>query len=151
MFARTPAPSALNPPVRELPVERRVNLVRVVCRCALAAVWLYEGLVPKLLFIRADQLDLVQRSRLFFGTPATFLHWLGIAQVAFALWLFSGYRERLAVLLGTAGMVILIVLVGRANPGMFTDPYGAFAKDLCLAACAFAVWSLCPAPRRQPH
>ena len=38
-------------------------------------------------------------------------------------------------------MVILIVLVARANPAMLTDPYGALIKDLCLIACAFTVWT----------
>ena len=123
-------------------LESRARAVRIVCRLALGAVWLYEGLVPKLLFIGADQVDLVQRSGLYFGTPETFLQWLGIAQVAFALWLLVGYAERVAVAIATAGMAVLIVLVASNNPGMLTDPYGALIKDVCLIACAYAVWVL---------
>ena len=126
--------------------------VRVVCRIALGLVWLYEGLVPKLLFIRADQIDLVQRSGFYFGTPESFLKLLGVAQVAFALWLLVGYAERLAVAIATIGMAILIVLVAGNNPWMLTDPYGALIKDLCLIACAYAVWVLSPAGApEQPH
>jgi uncharacterized membrane protein YphA (DoxX/SURF4 family) len=129
-----------------------INRVRVVCRLALGAVWLYEGLVPKLLFIRPDQLDLVERSDLYFGTPERFLQLLGIAQIAFAIWLLAGVAERLAVSIGTLGMAILIVLVARNNPWMLTDPYGALIKDLCLIACAYAVWSLSPTVARgQPR
>jgi hypothetical protein len=77
---------------------------------------------------------------------------LGIAQVAFALWLLAGVAERLAVNIATIGMAILIVLVARNNPWMLTDPYGALIKDLCLTACAYAVWSLSPtAAREQPR
>jgi hypothetical protein len=122
----------------------QIDHVRIVCRVALGAVWFYEGLVPKLLFIRPDQLDLVQRSGLYFGTPERFLQLLGTAQIAFAIWLLAGFAERLAVSLGTIGMAILIVLVARNNPSMLTDPYGALIKDLCLIACAYAVWSLAP-------
>ena len=126
--------------------------VRIACRIALGLVWLYEGLVPKLLFIRADQIDLVQRSGLYFGTPESFLQLLGIAQVAFAMWLLAGYAERLAVATATLGMGILIVLVAGNNPWMLTDPYGALIKDLCLIACAYAVWVLSPAAvLEQPH
>ena len=126
--------------------------VRIACRIALGLVWLYEGLVPKLLVIRADQLDLVQRSGLYFGTPESFLKLLGIVQVAFALWLLGGYAERLAVAIATIGMAILIVLVAGNNPWMLTDPYGALVKDLCLIACAYAVWVLSPAAaHEQPH
>jgi uncharacterized membrane protein YphA (DoxX/SURF4 family) len=129
-----------------------IDRIRVVCRIALGTVWFYEGLVPKLFFIRPDQLDLVQRSGLYFGTPERFLQLLGIAQIAFALWLLAGVAERLAVSIASIGMAILIVLVARNNPRMLTDPYGALIKDLCLIACAYAVWSLSPsAAREQPH
>jgi uncharacterized membrane protein YphA (DoxX/SURF4 family) len=122
----------------------RLSRVRIVCRVALGAVWLYEGLVPKLLFIRPDQLDLVQRSGLYFGTPERFLQLLGAAQIAFAIWLLAGFAERLAVSVATIGMAILIALVARNNPSMLTDPYGALIKDLCLIACAYVVWSFAP-------
>ena len=121
-----------------------MNAVRIICRIALGFVWLYEGLVPKLLFVRQDQIDLVERSGLYFGTPEFFLQLLGAGQVICGLWLLAGFAERLAVFIATAGMVILIVLVARANPAMLTDPYGALIKDLCLIACAFAVWTFSP-------
>ena len=133
-------------------LQSRARAVRIVCRVALGLVWLYEGLVPKLLVIRPDQIDLVQRSGFYFGTPQSFLQLLGAAQVAFALWLLAGYAERIAVAIATIGMAILIVLVARNNPGMLTDPYGALIKDLCLIACAYAIWILSPAAvRHQPH
>ena len=121
-----------------------MNSVRIICRLALGVVWLYEGLVPKLLFVRQDQIDLVERSGLFVGTPEFFLQLLGVGQVVCGLWLLAGFAERLAVFIATAGMVILIVLVACANPAMLTDPYGALIKDLCLIACAFTVWTLSP-------
>lgn len=121
-----------------------MKAVRIVCRVALGVVWLYEGLVPKLLFVRQDQIDLVERSGLFFGTPEFFLQLLGVGQVVCGLWLLAGFAERLAVFIATTSMVILIVLVARANPAMLTDPYGALIKDLCLIACAFAVWTFSP-------
>ena len=121
-----------------------MNAVRIISRLALGVVWLYEGLIPKLLFVRQDQIDLVERSGLFIGTPAFFLQLLGVGQVVCGLWLLVGFAERLAVFIATTGMIILIVLVACANPAMLTDPYGALIKDLCLIACAFTVWTLSP-------
>lgn len=133
-------------------LETRARAVRIVARLSLGLVWLYEGLVPKVLFVRPDQIELVERSGLYFGKPETFLQLLGIAQAAFALWLLAGYAERVAVAIATLGMAILIVLVARNNPGMLTDPYGALVKDLCLIACAYAVWLLQPMVEpQQPH
>ncbi len=121
----------------------------LISRLSLGLVWFYEGLVPKLLFVRPDQVELVRRSGLYFGTPEFFLQLLGAAQVVFAIWLLLGIRERLAVAIATLGMWILIVLVAMANPSMLTDPYGALIKDLCLTACAYTVWSLAPLTARQ--
>jgi uncharacterized membrane protein YphA (DoxX/SURF4 family) len=121
-----------------------MNAARIICRLALGVVWLYEGLVPKLLFVRPDQIDLVERSGLFVGTPEFFLQLLGVGQIVCGLWLLAGLAERLAVFIATTGMVILIVLVACANPAMLTDPYGALIKDLCLIACACTVWTLSP-------
>ena len=126
-----------------------MNAVRIISRLALGLVWLYEGLVPKLLFVRPDQIELVARSGLYFGTPEFFLQLLGVAQVACGLWLLAGFRERLAVFVATTGMAILIVLVARANPAMLTDPHGALIKDLCLIACAFTVWTCSPSSCRE--
>ena len=120
-----------------------------ICRLSLGAVWFYEGLVPKLIFVRPDEVELVRRSGIYFGTPEFFLQLLGAAQVAFAIWLLVGFAERLAVAIATLGMWILIVLVAMANPSMLTDPYGALIKDLCLTACAYTVWTL--SPLVHPH
>ena len=122
----------------------RVLLVKMISRVALGVVWLYEGLVPKILFLRADQLDLVQRSGIWWGTPRLTLQILGISQILLGLWLLAGWKERLAVVLATLWMGALIGLVAGGKPGMLTDPYGALIKDLCLIACAIAVWVLAP-------
>lgn len=123
----------------------------IFSRLALGAVWFYEGLVPKVLFVRPDQVDLVRRSGMYFGTPEFFLQLLGASQVAFAVWLLAGFAERLAVAVATLGMWILITLVAMANPSMLTDPYGALIKDICLTACAYTVWSLSPSLAKQTH
>lgn len=116
--------------------------IKIISRSALGIVWLYEGLVPKILFVRADEIDLVQRSHLFWRTPHLTLQFLGIAQMLVGVWLIVGFAERAAVFVATFWMLILIVLVTGGNPSMLTDPYGALVKDFCLIACAITVWTL---------
>src|SRR4051812_33553523 len=105
-------------------MNTRIWLTKVTARIALGIVWFYEGLVPKILFLRTDQIDLVQRSGLVWRSPEWTLLVMGIAQVAVGLWLISGWAERAAVTVATVWMCILIVLVARGNPWMLTDPYG---------------------------
>ena len=125
-------------------MKQELWTLKIVSRIALGLVWLYEGLVPKILFLRSDEIELVRRSHLVWGTPELTLQIMGWAQIAVGIWLLIGIAERAAVFVATAWMSILIVLVASGNPGMLADPYGALVKDLCLFACAITVWMLAP-------
>jgi len=125
-------------------MKTKLMTIKIISRITLGLVWLYEGLVPKILFLRGDELDLVRRSGVIWRTPEWTLQVLGIAQIAFGIWLIAGWAERFAVAIATFWMAVLIVLVAASNPAMLTDPYGALIKDLCLIACAITVWMLAP-------
>jgi uncharacterized membrane protein YphA (DoxX/SURF4 family) len=118
--------------------------VRIVSRTALGLVWLYEGVVPKLLFPRPEQTEVVRNSGLSFGAPDLTLQLMGVAQALVGLWILSGIKARISVAFATIWMCGLIVLVACGIPAMLTDPFGALAKDLCLIACAYCVWQLSP-------
>jgi DoxX-like protein len=119
-------------------------ITKVSARVALGLVWLYEGLVPKILFLRADEIELVRKSGLIWETPERTLLILGLAQIGLGLWLIVGWMECFAVAIATLWMCALIIVVVGRNPSMLTDPYGALVKDLCLIACAITVWVLAP-------
>jgi len=125
-------------------MNTKLRMVKIVSRVALGIVWLYEGFVPKLLFLRADEIELVQKSHFVWRTPEFTLQLMGVAQIAVGVWLILGFAERAAVAVATLWMSILIVVVASGNPPMLTDPYGALIKDFCLIACAITVWALVP-------
>lgn len=131
----------------DLSSARRIALARLVARRSLGLVWLYEGLVPKLLFSSShpEQTALVAQSAFMWHSPAATLALLGVVQVMIGVVLLIGWREREAALGATLFMGVLIVLVAAGRPGMLTDPFGALAKDLCLIACAAILWILPPA------
>ena len=126
----------------------KLRAIKLISRIALGLVWFYEGLVPKILFLRADEIDLVRASQLVWRTPEFTLQILGVAQMLVGLWLIIGMAERAAVFIATLWMLILIILVASGNPSVLTDPYGALVKDFCLVACAITVWTLAPQPLR---
>jgi len=113
-------------------MNTRLRIIKIISRIALGLVWFYEGLVPKILFLRADEIGLVQSSHLVWRTPELTLQILGVAQTLAGLWLIIGLAERTAVFVATSWMLILIALVASGNPSMLIDPYGALVKDLCL-------------------
>jgi len=125
-------------------MNTKLHMIKVISRIALGLVWFNEGLVPKILFLRPDQIGLVRASHLVWRTPELTLQILGVAQMLVGLWLIIGMAERAAVFIATVWMLILIGLVVNANPLVLTDPYGALVKDFCLIACAITVWTLAP-------
>jgi peptidoglycan/LPS O-acetylase OafA/YrhL len=125
-------------------MKTKLVTIKIISRVALGFVWFYEGFVPKILFLRTDELDLVRRSGFFWGTPEWTLQVLGVAQIALGIWLIIGWAERLAVAAATTWMLVLIAFVAGGNPAMLTDPYGALVKDFGLIACAITVWILAP-------
>ena len=102
-------------------MDTKIWIVKVSARVALGLVWLYEGLVPKILFLRADEIGLVQKSGLVWRSAQWTLLGLGIAQMLVGLWLIIGWTERLAVAVATFWMAVLIVLVAAGN-GFFVNP-----------------------------
>jgi uncharacterized membrane protein YphA (DoxX/SURF4 family) len=123
-------------------MKTKLLTLKIISRVSLGLVWLYEGLVPKILFLRADEINLVQKSGLIWRTPEWTLQVLGIAQIGLGIWLIIGFAERIGVFIATMWMVILIGLVASGNPAMLGDPYGALVKDFCLIASAITVWVL---------
>jgi hypothetical protein len=117
-------------------------LLKVVVRSALAATWIYEGLIPKILAQRADEIALVRDSRLYAGAPSDTLAALGLAEIAFGFWLLCGRAERVAAIVSTAGICSLAALVVSLHPAALTDPFGGISKNLGLLGCGAVVWML---------
>ena len=74
----------------------KLRTIKLISRIALGLVWFYEGLVPKILFLRADEIGLVRASHLVWRTPELTLQTLGVAQMLVGLWLIVGIAERAA-------------------------------------------------------
>ena len=104
-------------------MNTKLRTIKIFSRTALGLVWFYEGLVPKILFLRADEINLVNASHLVWRTPQLTLQIVGIAQILVGFWLIIGFAERAAVLIATTWMWILIILVASGNSAMRTDPY----------------------------
>ncbi|MFK5924553.1 MAG: DoxX-like family protein [Verrucomicrobiota bacterium] len=118
--------------------------LKVVCRWALGLVWVWEGLVPKILWTSEVQTELVRHSGMYWPDPDGWLVILGLAMIVAGIIICSGWMERLAVAVATVTVMILVVLVVGNHPSSLSDLHGGIAKDLCLFACAWVVWKLAP-------
>jgi DoxX-like family len=74
----------------------KLRAIKLISRIALGLVWFYEGLVPKILFLSADEIGLVRAYHLVWRKREFTLQILGVAQMLVGLWLIIGIAERAA-------------------------------------------------------
>jgi len=105
----------------------------LLIRCAIAAVWLYEGLWCKLLGRVPHQKDVVAAHPLFSaGNAGPVLKAIGVVETIIAIWVLTGWAPWLAALAQTA------LLVGmNANGLLFArkvipDPAGMVVKNFAF-------------------
>ena len=125
-----------------LPDTRTLYHLKLVCRWSLGFVWIWEGLVPKILLPQAMQREVVLNSGLYWPDPDGFLVGLGILMILAGIVICIGWFERLSVLVASLAMTILIFLVVGNRPESLGDMHGGIAKDACLYATAWVVWVL---------
>ena len=118
------------------------HAAKVLLRTALALVWIYEGLVPKVLFPMARELELVASTGLSWPTPRAALFAVGVVEILCGLWLLTGRGERWAAGLSTLMLIVLTPVIATLNPAILHHPYGGFSKNLGLIACGAAIWML---------
>lgn len=129
-------------------VYHRLHHIKTAARLSIGLVWVWEGLMPKVLFPSPSQFAMVERSGWWWGSPELTLHWLGVAMVLAGLAIMSGIWERAAALISTVAVLILMVLVITSHPEALHDPFGGLVKDACLFTCAALVWWW---PRENPR
>jgi uncharacterized membrane protein YphA (DoxX/SURF4 family) len=124
------------------------QVVKIVARVALGSVWLYQGVLPKLVLTVPLELDIVERIGLYVVSARWTLGAVGIVEALLGIWILSGFHERLSCVLATLMMLVLEVLVVIEEPSLLIGPFGGLTKNLCLVACAWIVWYLSPLTKR---
>jgi len=111
----------------------RCTAVYAIARLGVIAIWLWQGLVPKLLFADADELHLLTAS----GLSSSFLPWIGFIEMllglgGFFVWRWRGYFRITALLM----LAALCSVIGAA-PAYFHHAFNPLSLNLAmLALCA---------------
>jgi hypothetical protein len=108
-----------------------------VLRVGMAAPWLTEGLVPKLLLQQDEELAIVAQSGFAFGAPGRTLAVLGVVELVsglLALTLPRGRALTFVWLAHAAALVVLPLWVGALAPFLWLHPFGPLTKNLPILA-----------------
>jgi hypothetical protein len=121
-------------------VSLRQSLVYAIARLALAFVFFYHGLVPKLILHHPDEIDQLIRGGIPPANAPLLLTAVGIAEIAFALVLVVFWRARWPLVLTALGMIGALVGVALTSPqylGAAFNPVTLNAQVFALAVIAY--------------
>ena len=109
----------------------------MITRATLAFVWVYQGLVPKILRPDTGELEIFESSGLF-GTRASLaVTTLGVAQIAIGLLLVAYPRSPWPLRINVAALVLLGAAMLIVQPGVFLLPFnpaGLLVSMVALSA-----------------
>lgn len=122
--------------------------VHYVSAGLLALLWLYEGLVPKLLFPEAGELQLFRAAGLMPGAEYAALPALGAAEIALGIAAVVGHRRRGIYLVQSALLILLAVAAIVGSPELLAAPFNPLTLSLpMLAMCLLAAITAADVPR----
>ncbi len=115
----------------------RSSLIHSLARISIAFIWLYQGLVPKLLFTQRDELVMMHEAGIAAGSISQAVQLFGIAEIVFGIAMLVMWRRRWLFLINV-GLMVLATLAIILN----SSEYVVMAFNpvtLNLAVIAFAV------------
>lgn len=120
----------------EISIQRA--LVHGLCRASLAFVWIYQGLVPKLLARHPRELALVQAGPVPDSLAMGALTVFGVGELGFGLALLWFWRDRR--LFVAAALLPLALTVGAiaATPGVMMGPFNPVVLTVAVVALSAA-------------
>ena len=113
---------------------------------AIAFIWLYHGLVPKLIFQHATELELINKGPLI-GTAETTLFLAGIGEVLIGICVLVFWARIWPVYFSLAGFAVLLVASVAISPEHAVHAFNPIT--LTLSAIFFCLIQICEGKNRS--
>jgi hypothetical protein len=113
-----------------------LSWIHAVARITIGAVWIWHGLVPKLLFRNVDERVMLTQAHL----STALLPWVGAGEILLGFIMFIAWRMRSLFPLNIALMLIAIVDVAIHSPAYLTAAFNPLTLNLCVISLAVIGW-----------
>src|SRR5258708_1379675 len=117
-------------------VSRDRTFVYVLSRLTVAFVWLYHGLIPKLIYRNPDELSMLRDAGFPNSHLRAIMSSLGIIEVCVALALVIFWKSRWPLWLTLIAMVSAVLAVGITSPAFLTAAFNRVTLNLAVAPLA---------------
>ena len=125
--------------------------IHATARAVLGLIWIYQGVIPKLVFQDSGELEILRSSGLVPGLESRVLTAVGLAEVAFGILFLTLWRSRSLFLGNAAALVILLLGAAFSQPRLLVAPFNPLTLNLAMIALGFAGYlssSQLPSARR---
>jgi hypothetical protein len=113
-------------------VSRTQALTYCLSRFAVAFIWLYHGLIPKLIYHNADEIRLLQDAGISSSMLGTVMSLVGWAEVFLALVLVIFWRARWPVWLTIVAMFAATLCVSITSPSYLSAAFNPVSLNLAM-------------------
>lgn len=122
----------------------RLSAIHAIVRITLAFVWIWRGLVPKLLLQQADEQRMLHNA----GVPLHWLPWIGVAEIYFGALFLCTWNQRTILLVNAVMMLVATILVVIQSPVFLRAAFNPVTLNVALIALSLAGWI---AAQSVPH
>ena len=119
-------------------VSRDRALVYSLCRLTVAFVWLYHGLVPKLIYRDSDELRMLHDAGIPNSHLLAIMTSLGLIEICIASLLLIFWQSRWLLWVTLAAMFSAVLGVSITSPSFLTAAFNPGTLNLAVAALAIA-------------
>jgi uncharacterized membrane protein YphA (DoxX/SURF4 family) len=116
------------------------SVVHAVARIALSVIFLYQGIVPKLLFRHPSELGMLTNAGLPIENAHHVLVALGAAEVVLGVALLFTWRRRWPLIFILLLMPVTLVAVAATSPGVLVGAFNPVTTNLAVVALAAVAW-----------
>jgi uncharacterized membrane protein YphA (DoxX/SURF4 family) len=114
----------------------RQAMIHVIARLALVAIFMYQGLVPKLLGRHADELAMLGDAGIPADVRPFVLAALGVCEIALGLALLMAWCRRWPAWVSLASMLVATTIVEVHSPRFFAAAFNPFSLNIAVASLA---------------
>lgn len=114
----------------------RLSLIHAIARMSIAFVWIWHGLVPKLLFRHIDERRMLTQA----GLPVALLPWIGVLEICFGLLILVAWRRRPILIVNIVLMFAATLAVAARSPAYLVAAFNPVTLNLAVAALASIGW-----------
>jgi DoxX-like family len=113
-------------------VSLRQGLIYGISRLVVAFVWIYHGLVPKLLFADRDEATMLLAGGLAPEHLTTAFRVIGLAEIAFGLVLLAAWRAGILFVLTIVLMIVALVAVALRTPDYLAAAFNPVTLNIAM-------------------